>query len=643
MTGMNLIFPPRVPTATHRSLWLLPRIALALFIAAVAGLLWYSHHDERSEQRQVLINDVLWVEQNLRFQFEQTEERLRSLLQSQRSGQLDLDTFNARVQFIQSSNPGVTRVQIRSPDDAAIYDSTPIGRQYLPEIQAASAFATRSGNSSYSDIFKQGQDAIIALVVPEGEHVAVALMSLNKMVAQQVPWWFAVKYRLVIHDSNGQIIASKSQVETGDETLSYQVPLEPPGKDLLLKVTAYRQPSSIVRNLLVTAVVSLALAVVYSWWRLRRHVQGRLQAEAALRAEHAFRQAMEDSLSVGMRARDLEGRIIYVNPAFCKMVGFSKEELIGATPPYPYWVPEAMEHHLQQNQAVLSGNAPMAGFESRIRHRNGHYVDTMVYTTPLIDADGQKRGWMSSVLDITERKRIEEHTRQQEEVLRQTAKLVSMGEMASTLAHELNQPLMAMSGYANAAQQLAKQPDRQLLLGSTLDKIAEQAQRAAQIVRRIREFVRRSTPHRETCNLNSVIDDAMGLVEPDARQKRVKLVVNQQPLPDIQADKVLIEQVLLNLLRNAIDACASQPASGGEITIMACEYRGMLQVSVRDTGGGIPDQVAQHLFEAFFTTKNMGMGMGLSICRSIIENHQGKLWFETEPGVGTCFHFTLPL
>ncbi|MBB5016782.1 two-component system sensor histidine kinase DctS [Chitinivorax tropicus] len=640
---MNLIFPPRVPTATHRSLWLLPRIALALFIAAVAGLLWYSHHDERSEQRQVLINDVLWVEQNLRFQFEQTEERLRSLLQSQRSGQLDLDTFNARVQFIQSSNPGVTRVQIRSPDDAAIYDSTPIGRQYLPEIQAASAFATRSGNSSYSDIFKQGQDAIIALVVPEGEHVAVALMSLNKMVAQQVPWWFAVKYRLVIHDSNGQIIASKSQVETGDETLSYQVPLEPPGKDLLLKVTAYRQPSSIVRNLLVTAVVSLALAVVYSWWRLRRHVQGRLQAEAALRAEHAFRQAMEDSLSVGMRARDLEGRIIYVNPAFCKMVGFSKEELIGATPPYPYWVPEAMEHHLQQNQAVLSGNAPMAGFESRIRHRNGHYVDTMVYTTPLIDADGQKRGWMSSVLDITERKRIEEHTRQQEEVLRQTAKLVSMGEMASTLAHELNQPLMAMSGYANAAQQLAKQPDRQLLLGSTLDKIAEQAQRAAQIVRRIREFVRRSTPHRETCNLNSVIDDAMGLVEPDARQKRVKLVVNQQPLPDIQADKVLIEQVLLNLLRNAIDACASQPASGGEITIMACEYRGMLQVSVRDTGGGIPDQVAQHLFEAFFTTKNMGMGMGLSICRSIIENHQGKLWFETEPGVGTCFHFTLPL
>ncbi|WP_171013959.1 ATP-binding protein [Chitinivorax sp. B] len=640
---MNPIFPPRTQPAINRSLWLLPRIALALFIAAVASLLWYSHRDERDEQRLVLINDVLWVEQNLRFQFEQTEERLKSLLQSQHNDQLDLATFNARLHFIQSSNPGVIRVQVRSPDDAAIYDSTPIGSQYLPEIKAARDFATRTGHATYSDVFNQGQDQIIALVVPEGEFIAVALMSLPKMVAQQVPWWFAVKYRLMVIDGNGQVIASKSQVETGDETLSYQLPLDPPGKDLLLKVTAYRQPSSMVRNLLVLSVIGLALAVLYSWWRLRRHVQGRLLAEAALRAEHAFRQAMEDSLSVGMRARDLDGRIIYVNPAFCKMVGYTRDELLGALPPYPYWVPEAMDQHLQQNEAVLTGRAPMAGFESRIRHREGHYVDTMVYTTPLIDADGQQRGWMSSVVDITERKKIEEHTRQQEDVLRQTAKLVSMGEMASTLAHELNQPLMAMSGYANAARQLATQPHQKELLGSTLDKIAEQAQRAAQIVRRIREFVRRSVPHREACSLNTIVDDAVGLIEPDARQKRIRLQVIQHPLPEIQADKVLIEQVLLNLLRNAIEACTSQQIGGREIHVEARECNDLLQVSVRDTGGGIPEEVAKHLFEAFFTTKSMGMGMGLSICRSIIENHQGKLWFDTESGVGTCFHFTLPL
>jgi len=627
---------------SSRWLWIWPRVALVLFVAAVAALLWYSWADERDEQRAVLISDVLWVEQNLRFQLEQTQERLRALLQADHDTQLDEHTLYSRAGLLLDSNHETVGVALLRADRSA---RVTIGQQ-VPDSAAINdalkiAYATHL--AAYSDPFLLDGDWVIAQVLPHGLQTGIVLISLTRLINQDVPWWFATKYRLLLQDREGLQLASKSNIDTVTPAISYQLPFDPPGHGLILNVTAYRVNSSLIRNLLVVSVIVLALAVLWSLFRLRRHVQGRIYAEAALRQEHAFRKAMEDSLLVGMRARDMAGRIIYVNAAFCRMVGFAAEELIGTSPPHPYWHPDTMDQHQRQSEAVLAGLAPVEGFESRIQDRAGNIVETKVYTAPLIDANGQQRGWMSSIVDITSQKQAEAFARQQEEKLQQTARLVSMGEMASTLAHELNQPLMAMSSYAGAAKLLSASGQAELVT-ATLEKIAQQAERAAQIVRRIRDFVRRRSPHFEHCDMNEVVENAVGLNDADARHRELRIETRlADDLPVVIGDRILLEQVLLNLVRNAMDASISQPPERRSILVSTVVEGDSLCVSVADQGLGLEPEVAARLFEAFYTTKQTGMGMGLSICRSIIENHHGKLWFTRREGGGVIFQFSLPV
>lgn len=627
---------PSSANASQQRLWLWPRIALALFLLALVILLWYSHREEREEQRAVLISDVLWVEQDLRFHFNQIEEQLRPLLQSRQQP----DNLRQHAAFMLNNSAGVADVQLWQQQQRVFSSTSNLAE--ISALQPSLKLAQASGHAVFSPVSKINGDNQVAVLLHQSGTTAVAWVSLQRLIEQQVPWWFAHRYRLVLQDWQGQRLASKSSVDAGTAQLSYQIPLEPPGHGVMLQVTAYQVQSSLTRNLLVAAVICLAMILLYSWWRLKLNLQQKLKAEAALLEEHAFRQAMEESLAVGMRARDLQGRIIYVNPAFCRMVGYRSEELIGSTPPHPYWDPTDIATHEKIIRDMLAGNAPLHGLETTVRHKDGHLVQTMVYTAPLIDANGTQRGWMSSVVDISEQRRVEALTRKQEQMLQQTAKLVTMGEMASTLAHELNQPLMALSSYASAARELAQQPQQQTLLHSTLDKIAEQAQRAARIVKRIREFVGRREMLPDDTDIARMIEDAVSLVAPEARQRKVKLTL-QLPaaLPQIKADRILLQQVLLNLISNALDACAGQAQK--QIHISAQTSGDTLQISVCDSGKGIASEDEARLFDAFYSTKPQGMGMGLAICRSIIENHHGRLWFEPQPNGGTCFHCSLPL
>ncbi|QDQ28773.1 PAS domain S-box protein [Chitinimonas arctica] len=631
------MFPrsPSFSAAGGRQLWLLPRLALVLFVAAVIGLLAYVRMSEREEARLVLVSDVLWMEQNLRFQFEQTEERLAAMLESARDGGLGEADFRARARLIAQANPALVGLHISGAVEPLDYGQVLESSQIADMVRLSRA----TGRPAYTDVL--GNNLLAVAISDQGRDL-VALMALPKILNQQVPWWFANKYRLTVLDGQGRQIASKSGVSTDDEALSYQLPFDPPGRGMILRITAYRTPTGTVQKGLIAGVVVLAVMVLLSWLRLNRQVQGRLNAEAALREEYAFRTAMEDSLSVGMRARDLDGRIIYVNAAFCRMVGYSATELMGSMPPYPYWNPADIAGHQAQNEAVLAGRAPQGGFESTVRHRNGQLVATRVYTTPLIDATGRQRGWMSSVVDITSQKAAEAREHEQEEKLRQTGRLIAMGEMASTLAHELNQPLMAMSSYASAARNFAGRGEQDML-DSTLNKIAEQAQRAAGVVRRIREFVRKHAPHREECDLNEIARDTLELIDPDARARGVRLVCELAPdMPIIAADRVLLGQVMVNLLRNAIDACAEQAADRREVVFSTGCTADQVGFSVADRGHGIPAEIVERLYEAFFTTKTLGMGIGLNICRSIIEQHHGKLHHHARPDGGTQFHVSLP-
>ena len=396
----------------------------------------------------------------------------------------------------------------------------------------------------------------------------------------------------------------------------------------------------------------LAAGVLFlGWlnWRLREqrlvensHARQMLETRVSERTHdlqdaHAFQKAMEDSLLVGMRARDEEGRIIYVNSALCDMTGFSAQELMGQLPPYPYWHPEELDKHWCDNNAAMAGHAALTGFESRIRHRDGHDVHTMVYTAPLVDASGKQKGWMSSVVDVSEQKRAEVRLRLHDEQLQRSGRLSSLGEMASTLAHELNQPLMAMSNFSSAAKAFAMQGN-QVLLIKALDDITNQGQRCADIMRRIRGFVRPRTLGTQACNLNTVVRNVLALLKPELRHQQTRIVFSPHDnLPDVQGDQVLLEQVVLNLVVNSYQAMQTVQSSQKVVDIETFVSGRVQGVRVADAGCGVSAEVAVQLFEPYFTTKPQGLGLGLNICRTIVESHRGQLYFQNRPGGGTVF------
>jgi two-component system sensor histidine kinase DctS len=460
-----------------------------------------------------------------------------------------------------------------------------------------------------------------------------------------------------------------------------------PGSSLQLRVDSTAGRPSLIPNLATALVLGLSLALFGVVLLLARDVRRRAHAESALAEALAFRQAMEDSLITGLRARDLRGAITYVNPAFCAMVGFSAAELLdpaadpgrgrGASPySPPYWPPEHVEEYQQRQtrrlQAQTTGpRDEREGFETVFMHQSGERFPVMIYEAPLVDGSGRHTGWMSAVLDIRAQRRIEELSRQQQDRLQATARLATVGEMASLLSHELNQPLAAIASYAsgsinlldnNARLQAADQP----LLRQALVRVAEQAERAGRIIKSVHGFARRREQLHETLSADLLLDAVLPLVRLQARKSGTRIDVDIAPAPGtgrpprVRCDRTMIEQVLINLTRNGIQAMeASTPLAARVLTLRVRQtHERWVTFSIIDAGPGIPADVASRLFTPFFTTRNEGMGLGLSLCRTVIEQHGGALDFsagpvrsssaEAAPDVpldtprGTEFRFTLP-
>ena len=249
------------------------------------------------------------------------------------------------------------------------------------------------------------------------------------------------------------------------------------------------------------------------------------------------------------------------------------------------------------------------------------------------------------IADISEAKQAEQASQQQMEKLQLSSKLIAMGEMASALAHELNQPLTAIASYNQGCVRLlrAGRCDPGELLG-IMEKCSAQAVRAGGIVNRMREFLRKREPVRSRQELNAIVNAAVQLIKAEAEKDGVELAVDLAPaLPPVLADAIMIEQVLLNLSRNAIEAMQQASRESRKLTISSARAaEAMLRVSVRDSGPGIPAAIAADLYTPFFSTKETGMGIGLNISRSIVEFHGGKLWHESGIDRGCVFHFTLP-
>lgn len=646
---------PAAQTATSRWLWWLPRLAFVLFLMAVAALLWLSDRNEAEEQRATLISDMLWLEQDLRFHLVRNEELL-GLIGPQHAASADV--FEPHARALLANNTGLVQVLWLAPD-GAVRQALPVphrnyvvddGADAVPSLNTL-RLAGSLGTPSYSPPYRVGNDdrqfEVHVPVFRDGRlaGIVVGAYSLRKLLEQTVPWWLTERYRVRILDNGGNTLAARTKVEAVARQLDYQLPFDPPGHGLMLHAAPYRAQAPLAPRLLTASLVLLAGLVLWSLWSLRRHWARRLAAEQALLREHAFRQAMEDSLQTGLRARDLEGRITYVNPAFCRMVGWPAEELIGRSPPMPYWADELLEETRALHDRILAGEGPLEGFEIRFKRRNGEVFDALIHEAPLIDADGHHSGWMSSIVDITENKRAEERERQQQQRLQATARLVTMGEMASSLAHELNQPLAAIASYTTGCINLIDSGQGDVRqLKPALAKCAEQAQRAGRIIHRIYEFARRAEPRAEPCDLIAIVDEVLALIDADARRQQIR-VLRDLPanLPLLRGDHVLLTQALLNLVRNGMDAMASMPAERRLLAVHGERGDAAIRLSIADRGSGIAPEILPHLFEPFRTTKAEGMGMGLNICRSVVEAHRGRLWHEARPDGGCIFNVELPL
>ena len=685
------------------------------------------------------------------------------------------------------------------PAEAAItVDDTPAsfpveGSDSAPEAAFVAARTQRQPvySRAFADTFG---NSVFQVQVPLIERSAfsgalIAEFSIEALMRRNVPKDISVRHAISLLDAEGRVLASTVTSMPGAAaprpSIVHDLPLAPAGNGLVLRGHGYRTSIGLISNTLFWMVAALSVLTVWMLLGTWRHMGRRQQMQSALVTETNFRRAMENSMLTGMRAMDMEGRITYVNPAFGAMTGFSEADLVGRKPPLPYWPPDRLEENGRLLQQELQGRSPAGGIEVKVMRKDSSVFDARMYVSPLIDPKGQQTGWMTSMTNITEAKRIRDqlsasHERfttvlegldaavsvlsvQQGELLfanrsfrlwfgadsqghallagaeegipflaevddsvdnfgglptqelteagsdsrevyieslqkwfdvrarylqwtdgrlaqmliatditarrtaetlaasqadkaQVTSRLVTMGEMASSVAHELNQPLTAITNYCNGMVTRVKNNaiEKDDLIAA-LQKTSRQAQRAGQIIHRIRAFVKRSEPQRQPAYAHNIVEDAVDLAGIELRRRNVSIrTYVAQRLPEVMVDPILIEQVVLNLLKNSAEAIdnARLPPERRNIELRvvpvhSAEEGDVIEFSVTDMGPGLKEEVINRLYEAFFSTKVDGLGIGLSLCRTIIESHRGRIkaqnLYNGETAVGCRFSFTLPV
>ncbi|MFZ6758108.1 ATP-binding protein [Undibacterium sp. Ji50W] len=638
--------------------WIIPILLLSLFLSTLIWLPWQAQRMEANERQEQLIADSLWVEQAIQFQLNRNDEVLRQIASEIASAKLQKETVLDRFRAVLKNNHEVQRIAWYDANNKVIVDTregmlASAERLPVPKFEFGSLDVSEETVCQKPVLEINAKNAyLLHCQIPmiKDEHRVGSMMISYRMsgiLDELVPWWFAQDNQITITDIDDRILAERAAGGSGKNVYTHSRALELPSLTLILRTNSIKSEPKLLSNLLVLSVILLSAGLIWSLIALWRDINRRLAAEGALRQQVTFRTAMENSLVTGLRARDMEGRLTYVNPAFCRMVGFPAEEIIGKVPPMPYWAPEAIEEYQQRFTRLLAGSVPSEGFETVYQHASGERIPVLIYESALINENGRQTGWMSSILDISELRRAQDLTRQQEEKLHTSAKLATMGEIASMLAHELNQPLAAISSYTTGAINLLQSGiiDRPLFQ-SALEKVNAQAQRAGHIIRSVHEFVKKREATREPVQITDLIHSVTPLVELQAQASHVALQWQiKSGLPMVLADSVLLEQVLLNLTRNAIESMQKTPPENRILRIETSYDEEMQQVivAVIDRGHGIPAEVAEQLFSPFFTTKSSGMGMGLNICRTAVEFHGGKLSHRDNPVGGTIFQFALPI
>ncbi|WP_196782498.1 sensor histidine kinase [Chromobacterium paludis] len=747
-----------------RMLWPGVSIALIALLLALCSLSYLVYRDWRDEQQDNLIQEVLWLEQSLRMHLEGHQEWADALGRDIAAGKVSSERFSQLAAFYQRENPELLSFERVGVDHRVEWDSHGVrrdGRQLnsaeYDALWRAGRLLRPSYGAPYQGAAGKYRFDLAVPIVRDGRVLGGLRISyqLDALLYHQVPWWIASKNYISIVDLDGKILAQKFDAAEQPGTITHQTSFDPPGFGLYLRAVSYRSGLGLTLPVLTGVIALLLLTLLYAVWRIRRHVRERAQAEQRLAQEVSLRQAIEDSMHSGLVAIGLEGEIVRVNRAFCDMLGFTQEELVGSLPPHPFWPASQHGPLAEAMEAVRDNLQPEQGFELTLRRKHGGTLVVRLFATPLVGEDGSQHGWIASLFDITERQRQrtaldaahrrfltvlnglaagvcvvdegsgqllyanpgfaemwlvgdadapccvllpglmaggrgeeyaqefivahehryllirrrriewvsgesawlaivsdvtterdrEEREQAQQERFQNTARLIAMGEMASTLAHELNQPLTAINTYAAGVgrrlpENLALPPG----VREAIHAIAEQARRAAQIVSSIRAFVKKHEPQLERVEPARVVQRALGLAEPLAAKHGVSLQLAPDRRPcQVDMDPVLIEQVLLNLMKNAIEALVEAGTARPGVELHTCVADGKWRVEVVDNGPGLAAGMQDNLFTPFYSTKPEGMGIGLNICRSIVEFHRGEFGAVSSQEGGCVFWFSLPL
>ena len=376
-------------------------------------------------------------------------------------------------------------------------------------------------------------------------------------------------------------------------------------------------------------------------------VTERKQAEETLRRNQAYLAEAQGLSHTGSFACNPEtGKMLYWSEELFRIFGLDPQRGVPDANDYSQLVhPDDRD---RVSKECLQGFREKAQFsqEYRLLLHDGRVKHLHVLWHPVLDSEGGLVEYVGTAADITERKRAEEERerlRQLETDLAHMNRVTMLGELASSLAHEINQPIAATITSANACLRWLGHdpPDLERARAATV-RIEKDGSRAAEIIQRLRAFYKKGAPpQRELVDIDQVIGEMLVLLRNEATRRSVRLCTKLAPhLPQVRADRVQLQQVLMNLMLNGIEAMSDE---GGELTIRSERTEnGYLLMSVSDTGVGIPKEKTESIFNAFYTTKPQGTGMGLAISRSLIEAHGGRLWATANPERGATFHFTVP-
>lgn len=632
-------FEPQVrASGLRRHLWLLPGGLTLSFMPLVAAWAHFNDAAEREAHAATLREDAASVEAQLLARREVESTRLREVATRLAS----LSPQPGQMARLPEVTAGVDRLWNRLvwvDADKRVIDRVERSESARPAVSDDLRIQARG----------QAEHLVAPVTGSTGQAIGelLARYDIADLLQSTDLGWLNHRYQVSFLSELGEVIATTARPSRPPEGVAFDRPLSA-SRDMTLRLVPYVAPLPWTENPRTLGLLG-GLLVLGSGASLllRREIRATHRAVADARNEAAWRQSMEDSSLVGLRARDAEGRILYVNKTLCDMVGYSPEELVGLKPPLPFWPPEAVDAMLARNLDTLAGGAPRNGYETRWIHRNGRPVDVMIYESRLVDARGRHVGWMGSIVDIGERKRLEEQDRRHTEVLAQHARLNDLGLLASELAHELNQPLTAIVGFsAGLSKSMEQHPGLGAEMRQALEAIQRNTRKAGEIVHWIRGQTTRSANARAPADLSelvrAVVQGRVGRALPPDIYLALQL---QDGLPTVSVDRVGIEQVVANLVRNAAEAMATQPPGRPRrLQVLTRQgEEGQLEVVVGDSGPGLGGKTIDELCTTFYTTKGDGLGLGLGICRAIVEAHHGRFTAHDRPEGGAEFRFNLPV